>query len=141
MNRIDHPLEGPRLVMRLLELPGLIGEVKRQMTALRAERRELERWMEAREAQAYLEVQAKTDRERQARARTLLAQVPDWQKAERRLNQILTQLDKLQAELEVLEHERKAIYGALVARHTEALETALAQGFFGARPPAPRGGN
>ncbi len=141
MNRTDYSLEAPRLVMRILELPGLIGEAKRQMTALRAERRELERWMEAREAQAYLEVQAKTERERQARARVLLAQDPEWQKAEKRLQQILVQLDKIQAELEVLEHERKAIYGALVARHAEVLETALAGGFFGARPPAPRGGN
>lgn len=140
MNRVDYTLEAARLVMRILELPGLIGEAKRQMTALRAERRGLERWMEAREAQAYLEAPGKT-RERQARARVLLAQDPEWQKAEKRLQQILVQLDKVQTELEVLEHERKAIYGALVARHAEVLETALAQGFFGARPPAPRGGN
>ncbi|GAA6747761.1 hypothetical protein [Thermus tengchongensis] len=141
MNRVDYTLEAARLVMRILELPGLIGEVKRQMTALRAERRELERWMEAREAQAYLEAPGKTERERQARVKVALAQDPEWQKAEKRLQQILVQLDKLQAELEVLEHEQKAVYGALVARHAEALEAALAQGFFGAKPPAPRGGN
>ena len=140
MERID-PLESARMVMRLLEILTLIGEVKRQMTALRAERRELEGWMKTREAQAYLEVQARTDRERQAEARVLLAWDPEWQKASRRLNQIATQLDKLQADLEVLEHERKAIYGALVARHAEVLEMALAQGFFGAKPPAPRRGN
>lgn len=123
---LEWRLDTARLVSRLLELPGRIGEVSRQLVALRAERRALERKEREVKARALLEAQGKSGAEREAWALLALAQDEEWRRIQARLEQISAAIDRLQAEKEVLEHERKATYGAIVARHTEALEAALA---------------
>lgn len=120
-------LETGRLVSRLLELPALIGGLARQMTALRAERRTLERRARELWARALLAAQGRTAQEREAEALLALEGDPEYRRIQGRLEQIAAALDRLGAEKEELEHERKAIYGAVVARHTEVLERALAE--------------
>jgi predicted nucleic acid-binding Zn-ribbon protein len=141
VDRVEYLLEAQRLVGRLLELPALIRKVGERLTALRAERRAVERELKDREARAYLAAEGRSAQEREARARVLLAQDPEYQALVKRLDQLHAAIDVATEEKNALEHERKAIYGALVDRHAQALEMALAQGLFGVRPPAPRGGN
>jgi hypothetical protein len=124
---LEWRLDTARLVSRLLELPGRIGEVSRQLVALRAERRALERREREAKARALLGAQGKgTAAEREAQALLALAQEEEYRQIQVRLDQVSAAVDRLQAEKEALEHERKATYGAIVARHTEALEAALA---------------
>lgn len=120
-------LETARLVARLMELPALIGELARQLTALRAERRTLERAAKEAWARAYLAAPGRSKEEREAAALAELAASPDWRRLQARLEQLAAAIDKAQGEKEALEHERKALYGAIVARHAEVLEAALAQ--------------
>ncbi|WP_243092572.1 hypothetical protein [Thermus hydrothermalis] len=140
---LDRRLDTARLVSRLVELPGLIGEVSRQLTALRAERRALERRAAEAWARALAEAPGKAMELREAQARLALAADPGWNRMQTRLEQLAAAIDRLQAEREALEHERKAIYGAIVARHAEVLEAALAQRFITPHglPPAPGRGN
>lgn len=114
-------------VQRLMELPRLIGEKARMVVALRAERRALEAEMDRLEAEAYLEAWGNRERERQARARLFLEEKEAYRQARHRLEQVLAALEKAQAEKEALEHERKALYGAILARHADLLEMAMAQ--------------
>lgn len=115
-----------KLVARLMELPALIGGLAKQITALRAERRSLERRAKELWARIFLTVEGRTAAEREAKAVRALEVDPDYWRIQQRLEQISAAIDRLGAEKEELEHERKAIYGALIARHTEVLEQAIA---------------
>ncbi|MDW8357865.1 hypothetical protein [Thermus sp.] len=123
---LEYRLETGRHLARLLEIPALIGEVSRQLTALRAERRQLERVAKEVWAREFLAAQGRSREEREAQALARLGANPDWNRMQARLEQLAAAIDKLQGEKETLEHERKALYGAIIARHTEVLEAALA---------------
>lgn len=141
MKDVEWRLETAHLVARLMELPVLIGELARQLTALRAERRALERAAKEAWARAYLAASGRSKEEREAAALAELAASPDWRRMQTRLEQLAAAIDKAQGEKEVLEHERKALYGAIVARHAEVLEAALAQRLLSPHglPPERRG--
>ena len=123
---MNEALTSGKWVARLLELPALIGHLARQITALRAERRSLERQAKEAWARALLAQEGRSAAEREARAVVALQGDAEYRRLQHRLEQIAVALDRLQAEKEELEHERKALYGAIVARHTEVLDAAIA---------------
>ncbi len=126
-------------IVRLLELPALIRKVGERLTALRAERRAAERELKEREARAYLAAEGRSAQEREARARALLAQDPEYQALVRRLDQLHAAIDVATEEKNALEHERKALYGYVINRHSDLLEAAMSQGAFGFRAPLSTG--
>lgn len=119
-------------IRRILALPALIEEEAKQLVALRAERRTIERELarlkairrrDALRDPEYASLKNQGDRE--AWIQALLAEDPEIAKLEKRLDQILTAIDKAQAAKEVLEHERKALKAALEREYALIIEEAL----------------
>lgn len=120
-------------VQRLLELPGLIEPLVKQRTALRAERRTTEAKLKRRTAEvrrlvleddAYRAAANQTERDIILDAAVL--EDDTCAKLAARVDQLTTSIEKAQAELEVLEHERKALKAALEREYAAVIERALA---------------
>jgi len=126
-------------IIRLLELPALIRKVGERLTALRAERRQVERELKEREARVYLAAEGRSAQEREARARVLLSQDPEYQALVKRMDQLYAAIDVATEEKNALEHERKALYAYVINRHSDLLEAAMSQGAFGFRAPLSTG--
>lgn len=121
-----------RRVQRLLELPGLIEPLTRQRTALRAERRTTEAKLKRRTAEvrrlalgveAYRAAANQTERDIVLDAAVFEDDTCSQLAA--RVDQLTTSIEKVQAELEVLEHERKALKAALEREYAAVIERAL----------------
>jgi len=126
-------------IIRLLELPALIRKVGERLTALRAERRQVERELKEREARVYLGAEGRSAQEREARARVFLSQDPEYQALVKRMDQLYAAIDVATEEKNALEHERKALYAYVINRHSDLLEAAMSQGAFGFRAPLSTG--
>jgi|GEM_PF-2877908 len=126
-------------IIRLLELPALIRKVGERLTALRAERRQVERELKEREARVYLAAEGRSAQEREARARVFLSQDPEYQALVKRMDQLYAAIDVATEEKNALEHERKALYAYVINRHSDLLEAAMSQGAFGFRAPLSTG--
>jgi hypothetical protein len=117
---------------RILELPALLDEHGRALTAFRAEKRKVEHQIESLEAsirinvigtEAYKALKNKEDRD--AYFRLALDQSESWTKKIDRLDQLLTAIDKHTQARDVLDHERKALKAALEREYAEIIQAAL----------------
>jgi len=114
---------------RLLEIPVEIAQINRQLVAMRAERDNVERALKRRETyvrqgarlrESYK--QLKSEAERSDYLRVQVYEDPEYERLADRLAQIAVQVDKLNFEKDALEHERKAIYAALISYAAEIFE-------------------
>jgi len=114
---------------RLLEIPVEIAQINRQLVAMRAERDNVERALKRRETyvrqgarlrESYK--QLKSEAERSDYLRVQVYEDPEYERLADRLAQIAVQIDKLNFEKDALEHERKAIYAALISYAAEIFE-------------------
>lgn len=119
-------------VQRLLELPELIAPLTAKRTALRAERRKREAELKRRIAEvkrlvleddAYKAAANQTERDIILDAAVI--EDDGCQLLTDRIDQLTTALDKVVAELEVLDHERKALKAALEREYAAVIERAL----------------
>jgi len=114
---------------RLLEIPVEIAQINRQLVAMRAERDNVERALKRRETYVRQEArlresykQLKSEAERSDYLRVQVYEDPEYERLADRLAQIAVQVDKLNFEKDALEHERKAIYAALISYAAEIFE-------------------
>ena len=114
---------------RLLEIPVEIAQINRQLVAMRAERDNVERALKRRETyvrqgarlrESYK--QLKSEAERSDYLRVQVYEDPEYERLADRLAQIAVQVDKLNFEKDALEHERKALYAALISYAAEIFE-------------------
>lgn len=119
-------------VERLLELPRLIEKTGRQLVAQRAERRNLERKIKARDAALRVELldwdeyrQCGNADERAAVIENAKHTDPNWEGLQERLEQLTVAIEKSQLEKEVLDHERKALKAALEREYADIIVRAL----------------
>lgn len=119
-------------VQRLLELPGLIEPLLRQRTALRAERRSTEAKLRRRIAEVRrltLEdiyyASAANQTERDIILEAAVVEDDDCAKLSARVDQLTTSIEKVQADLDALDHERKALKAALEREFAAVIEKAL----------------
>jgi len=114
---------------RLLEIPVEIAQINRQLVAMRAERDNVERALKRRETYVRQEArlrerykQLKSEAERSDYLRVQVYEDPEYERLADRLAQIAVQVDKLNFEKDALEHERKALYAALISYAAEIFE-------------------
>jgi septal ring factor EnvC (AmiA/AmiB activator) len=121
-------------ISRLLALPREIARVGRQLTAMRAEKRNLEDDLKKRAAQARLlsrrtpEFAALT--KAAAQEDYLVVAVfedADWEADNKRLKQLQAAIDKAQVEKDELQDEHQSLRAALEGRYAELLERALTE--------------
>lgn len=114
---------------RLLEIPVEIARINRQLVAMRAERDNTERALKRRETyvrqgarlrESYK--QLKSEAERTDYLRVQVYEDIEYEHLADRLEQIAAQIDKLVFEKDALEHERKALYAALISYAAEIFE-------------------
>jgi len=114
---------------RLLEIPVEIARINRQLVAMRAERDNTERALKRRETyvrqgarlrESYK--QLKSEAERSDYLRVQVYEDIEYEHLADRLEQIAVQIDKLNFEKDALEHERKALYAALISYAAEIFE-------------------
>lgn len=114
---------------RLLEIPVEIARINRQLVAMRAERDNTERALKRRETyvrqgarlrESYK--QLKSEVERTDYLRVQVYEDIEYEHLADRLEQIAVQIDKLVFEKDALEHERKALYAALISYAAEIFE-------------------
>ncbi|GEM81917.1 hypothetical protein [Meiothermus hypogaeus] len=114
---------------RLLEIPVEIARINRQLVAMRAERDNTERALKRRETyvrqgarlrESYK--QLKSEAERTDYLRVQVYEDIEYEHLADRLEQIAVQIDKLVFEKDALEHERKALYAALISYAAEIFE-------------------
>ncbi len=114
---------------RLLEIPVEIARINRQLVAMRAERDNTERALKRRETyvrqgarlrESYK--QLKSEAERTDYLRVQVYEDIEYEHLADRLEQIEVQIDKLVFEKDSLEHERKALYAALISYAAEIFE-------------------
>jgi len=114
---------------RLLEIPVEIARINRQLVAMRAERDNTERALKRRETyvrqgarlrESYK--QLKSEAERTDYLRVQVYEDIEYEHLADRLEQIEVQIDKLVFEKDALEHERKALYAALISYAAEIFE-------------------
>lgn len=117
---------------RLLELPALIDKVGKPLVRHRAEKRELERKIKAREAAIRIELlehniykACRNKEEREAAFTYAKHTDPNWEGMQERLEQLQVAIDKAMHEGWVLNREHKALRGVLEREYTEILERAL----------------
>lgn len=118
-----------RRVQRILELPGLIEPLVKQRTALRAERRTTERKLAKRTVEVkrvVLEDDAYRAASNQTERDIILASEleadDECLKLGARVDQLTTSIEKVVGELEVLDHERKALKAALEREYAAVIE-------------------
>lgn len=114
-------------IARLLEIPEQIEAVRRQLIAQRAELRTAKRRVEKLTAQVRLNLPAdiKNEKQRDAWVIVQCEQTPDWVKVKDREEQLQVAIDKLVAQHDVLDHERKSLKAVLEREYAEIIETAL----------------
>jgi hypothetical protein len=119
-------------IERLLELPALIGQQSSRLVAFRAEKRKAERKLESLTASiriatlgnaSYTVLKNAADRD----AFMTVAQNESemYTKTRDRLDELATAIDKANAEIGTLEHERKALKAALEREYALIIEKAL----------------
>lgn len=124
-------------IERLLEIPKLIDTEGKKRVALTAERRTVERLIQAREAavlrdlmvaEAYRACKNADERAallEDAKHRDDIHGEKGWPELQKRLDQILLTIDKCRHNENVLDHERKALKAALEREYAEIIERAL----------------
>lgn len=119
-------------IARLLALPREIARVGRQLTALRAEKRDLEDALKKRAAQVRLrarqtpEFAALTKAAAQEDFLTVAVfEDIQWEEDNRRLKQLQAAIDKLQVEKDELQDEHQSLRAALEGKYAELLERTL----------------
>jgi len=114
---------------RIMALPKELGKLRGKLTALRAEKRQLEG--EAKKRLTVLKRELADDDEYNAlpnatERKAFLDEVAmldiNLEKMEKRLNQLAVSIDTATAEIATLEDERKATYGVLVGYQAAVLE-------------------
>lgn len=120
------------MARRLLEIPGLIAPLEKQRTAFRAERRTVEGKLRRQASLVQVEAlgeeayrSASNQRERDLLLEAALFQDDTWVELTERVDQLSTALDKVDAELRVLDHERKALKAVLEREYAEVLSAHL----------------
>ena len=113
---------------RILELPKLLDKAGKQRVALRAEKRTLENRIGDREALVRKEAlelseyqTCKNGDERKATVDWHLRSDPEWEGMRDRLEQLTTAIEKVQHELDILDHERKSLKAALEREYAEII--------------------
>lgn len=119
-------------VQRLLALPREIDPLERQRTALRAERRTTEGKLARQRTIVLGELlddsrygAAKAERERQILSDLALHNDDDWSALTERVDQLTTTIERVEAELRVLDHERKALKASLEREYAAIIERIL----------------
>ncbi|MCX7782221.1 MAG: hypothetical protein N2318_01080, partial [Meiothermus sp.] len=119
---------------RLLALPREIARVGRQLTALRAEKRDLEDDLKKRAAKARLlarqtpEFAALTKAAAQEDFLTVAVfEDIQWEEDNKRLKQLQAAIDKLQVEKDELQDEHQSLRAALEGKYAELLERTLTE--------------
>lgn len=117
-----------RRVQRILEIPGLIDPLLRKRTALRAERRTAERKLKAQASLVRSEtlrdadyLAASNQTERDILLEAALHNDDAYLELSERVDQLTTAIEKAQSELDVLDHERKALKAALEREYAEVI--------------------
>lgn len=120
-------------VQRLLELPVEIARLERQRVALRAERRSVEDrlarqrivvLMEAFDLDPSYKV-AKNQVERTVLLEGALHNDDVWSELAERVAQLTTTIERVEADLSALDHERKALKAALEREYASIIEQVL----------------
>jgi TPP-dependent indolepyruvate ferredoxin oxidoreductase alpha subunit len=121
-------------ITRLLALPREIARVGRQLTALRAEKRDLEDDLKKRAAQARLlarktpEFAALTRAPAQEDFLTVAVfEDIEWEEDNKRLKQLQAAIDKLQVEKDELQDEHQSLRAILEGKYAELLERVLTE--------------
>jgi hypothetical protein len=121
-------------IARLLALPREIARVGRQLTALRAEKRDLEVDLKKRAAQARLLARRTPEflalKGAAAQEDFLTVAVLDdiqWENDHKRLLQLQAAIDKAQVEKDELQDEHQSLRAALEGKYAELLERALTE--------------
>lgn len=117
-------------VRRILELPEEIGKLERQRVALRAERRTTERKLVTQAALVQREtIQLDADykaagnqKERDVLLLAALHGDDAWEELSERVAQLTTTIERVEADLSVLDHERKALKAALEREYAAVIE-------------------
>lgn len=118
-----------RRVQRILEIPELLAPLLRKRTALRAEKRKQEGLLQ-RQA-ALVKSETLKDAEYQAASNAAERQIlidaalwndDDYSSLSERVDQLAVALDSVMAEIELLDHERKALKAALEREYAEVIE-------------------
>ena len=119
-------------IQRLLELPALIDKAGKMRVAQRAEKRNLEHRMKAREALVKKELfefeEYKTCSnadERKTLVDDAIYSDTDWEGMRERLEQLMVAIEKSTHEEGVLDHERKALKAALEREYAETIKEFL----------------
>lgn len=114
---------------RLLELPSEIEKLTKRRVALRAERRTTELKLKRQAALVNSETlqdkeyrEARTAREREILLEAALQQDDVYGELLERLDQLSTAFEKVAGELEVLDHERKALKAVLEREYAAVIE-------------------
>ena len=117
-------------VQRLLELPALIVPLERQRTALRAERRTTEAKVVRQRVLVLNELIDQDERYKSAsnqKERDLLMEAAlhgddQWCELSERIDQLTTTIERVEADLSGLDHERKALKAALEREYASVIE-------------------
>ncbi|GEM44795.1 hypothetical protein [Deinococcus cellulosilyticus] len=114
-------------ITRLLEVPEQIDAARKILVAQRAELRKVKRKLEHREAAIRLQVPPNITNKEMRDAWVLVTCEADqeWSKCKDREEQLQVTIDKHLAQVEVLDHERKALKAALEREYADIIETAL----------------
>ena len=121
-----------QLEFKLLDLPSLIGDVANRLTAIRHEKRKLERRIEGVEAASHTSALSmdeykglKNAEDRKAFLRMRLEANENWQTMIGRFETLQGTVEKYVAEREQLDDEHKSIRALLEGRHARILERVL----------------
>lgn len=117
-------------VRRILELPALIAPLERQRVALRAERRTTESKLGRQRVVVLMETMdldehykaASNQRERDVISEAALHGDDAWSELSERVAQLTTTIERVDADLSVLNHERKALKAALEREYASIIE-------------------
>lgn len=117
-------------VQRILALPEEIGKLERQRVALRAERRTAERKLKKQATLVRAEtIQLDDDykntsnqKERDVFLEAALHNDDVWVELSERVDQLTTTIERVEADLSTLDHERKALKAALEREYAAVIE-------------------
>jgi hypothetical protein len=116
-------------VQRILEIPELLGPLYRKRTALAAEKRKYDGLLQRRTVLVKSETLQDADYkaaanapERQILIDAALWNDDDYSSLSERVDQLAVALDSVKAEIDLLDHERKALKAALEREYAEVIE-------------------
>jgi hypothetical protein len=117
---------------RLLELPSLISVPSNQVTAFRAEKRNLERRIDGLEAASHTSALSMEDfkalknaDDRKAYLRMRLEVNENWQKMQSRLESLSASIDKYNVQKGLLEDEHQSLRAVLQSYYAKQIEEAI----------------